>query len=130
MYLEKSSELGRQMETDFTRQAEHLSKEERMNAFNANMMRDGQLSHNAVEMTQDIVDGKYGSASGKPKRWLVGNYEAGDVVFHDPYIIHGAIKNEDPLGRIRLSTDLRFYEDESDLDDRWIHDFWRPGDGL
>jgi len=42
--------------------------------------------------------------------WLVGEYEAGDVVFHNPYLICGSTKNEDKQGRIRLSTALRFYE--------------------
>ena len=53
-------------------------------------------------------------------KWLVADYEAGDVVFHDPYTIHGSSKNSDAKGRIRLSTDLRFYEKGSDIDKRWM----------
>lgn len=63
-------------------------------------------------------------------RWLVTNYEAGDVVFHDPYSIHASGRNEDPENRIRLSTDLRFYEKEDPgIDTRW-YKLWSPGDGL
>lgn len=62
-------------------------------------------------------------------RWLVSDFEAGDVVFHDPYTIHGSSKNQDPQGRIRLSTDLRFYEEGGDIDKRWMK-LWTPGDGL
>ena len=62
-------------------------------------------------------------------KWLVSEFEAGDVVFHDPYTIHGSSRNEDVGGKIRLSTDLRFYEEGSDLDQRWMK-YWTPGDGL
>ena len=62
-------------------------------------------------------------------RWLVGNYEAGDVVFHNPWMIHAATKNEDKLGRIRLASDLRFYEDGAAIDQRWMKLF-KYGDGL
>lgn len=63
-------------------------------------------------------------------RWLVTNYEAGDVVFHDPYSIHASGRNEDPENRIRLSTDLRLYEKEDPgIDTRW-YKLWSPGDGL
>lgn len=152
MYMENSTDVGKAMEADFMKRAEHLSPEERINGFNVNMAKDGQLSHNAVELTKDIMTGRWDDTSRivKPRRWLVGNYvsrrallscmmltgfpspfqEAGDVVFHNPYMIHGAIKNEDPLGRIRLSTDLRFYKEGSDLDQRWMRDTWRPDDGL
>lgn len=132
MYMENSTDVGKAMEADFMKRAEHLSPEERINGFNVNMAKDGQLSHNAVELTKEIMTGRWDGTSQttKPRRWLVGNYEAGDVVFHNPYMIHGAVKNEDPLGRIRLSTDLRFYEEGSDLDQRWMRDIWRPDDGL
>ena len=62
-------------------------------------------------------------------RWLVGNYEAGDVVFHNPWMIHAATKNDDKLGRIRLASDLRFYEDGAAIDQRWMKLF-RNSDGL
>ena len=36
----------------------------------------------------------FSTAYGKDKlRWLVGDYEAGDVVFHNPWMIHAATKN-------------------------------------
>lgn len=62
-------------------------------------------------------------------RWLVGNYEAGDVVFHNPWMIHAATKNEDEYGRIRLASDLRFYEQGAVIDERWMKLF-KHGDGL
>lgn len=84
MYLENSSSLGRAIEADFMKRAESFTEEDRMNAFNANMMRDGQLSHNAVQLTKDIVKYESGKRGRQGKRWLVGDYEAGDIVFHDP----------------------------------------------
>ncbi|OCL12092.1 hypothetical protein AOQ84DRAFT_285928 [Glonium stellatum] len=120
MYLENSTDLGKQMEAEFMTAAKDMTPEERIDGFNKNMARDGQLSHNADEL---------GRTLGKGRRWLVGNYEAGDVVFHNPYLIHGACKNEDEQGRIRLSTDLRFYEEGAPLDKRWMV-FWKPNDGL
>lgn len=128
MYLEHSDDIGRDMEADFMERAKDFTPEERINGFNKNMARDGQLSHNVKEFTDECLDGKFGDMS-KRRRWLAGNYEAGDVVFHNPYLIHGAVKNQDPLGRIRLSTDLRFYEEGAPLDERWM-DYWRPDDGL
>ncbi|KAK3717249.1 hypothetical protein LTR37_005958 [Vermiconidia calcicola] len=128
MYLEDSSDIGRDMEADFNRRAERFTPEERISGFNQNMARDGQLSHNVIDFTNDVLNGNFGDKS-KKRRWLAGNFEAGDVVFHNPYLIHGAVKNEDPEGRIRLSTDLRFYEAGTALDKRWM-EVWRPNDGL
>ncbi|KAK4972543.1 hypothetical protein LTR66_011309 [Elasticomyces elasticus] len=123
MYLEHSDDVGRAMEKDFTERAKDFTPEERISGFNQNMARDGQLSHNAEELGKTLYkDAKH--------RWLIADYEAGDVVFHNPYLIHGAAKNEDPLGRIRLSTDLRFYEEGAPLDERWMRSVWRPDDGL
>ena len=84
-------------------------------------MRDGQLTHDAESWGREVMP--------QGHRWLVGDYEAGDVVFHNPYLIHGALKNEDPEGKIRLSSDVRFYEAGADLDERWMQ-LWRPDDGL
>ena len=128
MYLEHSDDIGKDMEADFMKRAEHFSVEERINGFNQNMARDGQLSHNVEEFHKEILNGSFGD-KGKKRRWLVGDYKAGDVVFHNPYLIHGAVKNQDPEGRIRLSTDLRFYEEGAPLDKRWMQ-IWRRDDGL
>ena len=129
MYLENSTDIGLAMEADFNKRAESFTKEERINGFNQNMARDGQLSHDAAELTREIESGLHGGERRK-RKWIVADYEAGDVVFHNPYMIHGAIKNDDEKGRIRLSTDLRFYEEGSALDTRWMRSVWTPGDGL
>ena len=111
IYLSDSKPLGRSIEDDFTARAQLLPEADRISAFNAHMGEFGQLSHNAGEFHRETAAGK--------GKWLVSDYEAGDVVFHDPYMIHSSSRNEDWQGRIRLSTDLRFYEDGSDLDRRW-----------
>ncbi|KAK0304038.1 hypothetical protein LTR29_009353 [Friedmanniomyces endolithicus] len=129
MYLENSTDVGKAIETDFTKRAAHFTPEERINGFNQNMARDGQLSHNVVELDAEI-NRTYGKPDEKRRRWLAADFTAGDVVFHNPYMIHGAVKNEDRLGRIRLGSDLRFYPEGGNIDERWMRDVWRPGDGL
>lgn len=128
MYLEHSDDLGRRMEAEFMEKNMELPPEERISGFNLNMARDGQLTHDMESYTRDLENAQYRGQS--PRKWLVGNYEAGDVVFHNPYLLHGATKNEDPSGRIRLSTDLRFYEEGAPLDTRWMRQVWSPDDGL
>jgi ectoine hydroxylase-related dioxygenase (phytanoyl-CoA dioxygenase family) len=63
------------------------------------------------------------------QQWLAADYEAGDVVFHNPYIIHASSSNEDLANRIRLSTDIRYRRVDSNADPRWGQ-VWRPNDGL
>ena len=128
MYMEHSDDIGKDMEADFMKRAETMTREERLSGFNKNMARDGQLSHNVIDFNEDVRSGKFGDKT-KRRKWLVGNYEAGDVVFHNPYLIHGAVKNQDPQGRIRLASDLRFYEEGAPLDERWMQT-WFAGDGL
>ena len=113
--------LGHSTEEDFKTGAANLSEEERVSAFNVNMQKDGNLSLDAEKFLQDEAQGK--------GKWLVSNYEAGDVVFHDPYMIHGSSRNLAEDGKIRLSTDLRFSAEGSDLDSRWMKR-WAPNDGL
>ena len=121
MYLENSTTLGKDLERDFLKTAEHLPKQERIDAFNKFMAQDGFMSHDAVDFREEHKD--------RAGRWLVGDYEAGDVVFHNPWMIHAATKNEDKLGRIRLASDLRFYEEGAKLDQRWMK-IWKHDDGL
>ena len=70
--------LGREVEADFNRKAEEsgLSEEETKNALNQNMLSTGLLADGPREYS-DSFD----------RRWLVTNYEAGDVVLHTPYTV-------------------------------------------
>ena len=122
MYLKDSCPLGEEIERRFgERQAkEDMPREERIDAYNRHMGELGFLSHNAEEWAE---------GDGLGKRWMVASYEAGDVVFHSPWMIHASSQNGDGKGRIRLSSDLRFYEKGARLDERWTKPFFY-GDGL
>lgn len=122
MYLEDSCKLGETIEKRFEVQQdkENMPREERISAFNHHMGELGHLSHNAETWAKE---------DGLGKRWLVADFEAGDVVFHSPWMIHASSQNNDKLGRIRLSSDLRFYEEGAKIDERWTRPFYN-GDGL
>jgi phytanoyl-CoA hydroxylase len=60
--------------------------------------------------------------------WQQGDYEAGDVVFHNPYMIHAGAINESPTSRIRVSTDLRFVDRTEPYDHRWTFAAYSEGD--
>jgi ectoine hydroxylase-related dioxygenase (phytanoyl-CoA dioxygenase family) len=62
-------------------------------------------------------------------RWLAADYEAGDVVLHSPYMIHAATCNDDPAGRLRLSTDIRYQNVRDEIDARWAQ-HWSLDDML
>jgi len=135
-YLEDSVRLGEALEADFSARAgaAGFSEQEKVSAFNANMSAVGYLSDNNEDFP--VEHAKVCAAEGRdPKqfRWLVADFEAGDVVFHDPCILHGSLGNDDEQGRIRLSTDLRFYEkkafDEGRADNRWMRR-WTATDSL
>ncbi|CAK7238091.1 hypothetical protein SEUCBS140593_010318 [Sporothrix eucalyptigena] len=117
IYLDKSHEIGRKFEKDFDELNANLSDEQRISAFNENMMAGGWLDRNAA---------KFGKHWGR--RWLVGKYEAGDVVFHSPYMVHAGAKNEDCQNRIRVSTDLRFVDKMKPYDERWTYLAYSPDD--
>ncbi|KAL3260760.1 hypothetical protein ABHI18_004297 [Aspergillus niger] len=118
MYLEKSVDIGRQTEEEFTRNAANLTDEERVSAFNKNMNDGGFLSRDTVAYGENAK-----------RKWLITEYEAGDVIFHDPFLVHASCKNKDPERRIRLATDLRFVNSNEPYDKRWMK-VWRPLDGL
>ncbi|MCJ1448200.1 MAG: hypothetical protein MMC23_008714 [Stictis urceolatum] len=125
MYLEESSEIGRATEEEFRVRAEEagFGREEMIFAFNRHMGKNGFLCPDAGEYLREVGRGPGG------RRWLVADYEAGDVVFHGPWMVHGSTGNEDVEGKIRLSTDLRFYEEGEKIDERWMKPFFH-GDGL
>lgn len=118
IYLEHSDALGRKMEAEFRIKNAALPPEERISAFNRNMRDTGWVSTDLADMAD-----RFNS------RWLIANYEAGDMVIHSPYMIHAATQNNDSLNRIRLSTDIRYQCIGDPIDKRWAKD-WTPGDNL
>ena len=56
------------------------------------------------------------------RRWLVTDYEAGDVVLHSTFMIHASTINHDPDNVIRLATDLRFVNSSKP----WDKVCWAP----
>ena len=118
VYLEGSDALGREMEAEFARQNAELSPEERISAYNKNMSEGGWVGKDLPAMADT-----FGA------RWLVADYEAGDVVIHSPYMIHASLDNTDAKGRIRLSTDIRYQNVRDEIDARW-GEHWSLGDML
>ncbi len=118
IYLEHSDAVGRQMEAEFRVKNATLPAEERISAYNRNMRANGWVSTDLVDMANRFSS-----------RWLVADYEAGDMVIHSPYMIHAATLNQDPLSRTRLSTDIRFQRFDDEIDQRWAND-WSPADDL
>jgi ectoine hydroxylase-related dioxygenase (phytanoyl-CoA dioxygenase family) len=118
IYLEGSDGWGRQLEAEFSIKNADLPPEERLSAFNKNMSESGWLTKDLPSLSERL-----------PGRWLMANYEAGDMVVHSPYMIHASTVNEDAGGRMRLSTDIRFQLVSDQIDPRWGN-HWSPTDGI
>jgi len=120
IYLENGAALGKDFEKGFFDRAKEtgLSEDEAKNAFNQNMMSTGLLA-----------DGPAGFGQDHNLRWLVSEYEAGDVVLHTPYTIHASTINHDPEHVIRLATDLRFVDKSRPWDERW-NNLYTLNDGV
>jgi hypothetical protein len=52
-------------------------------------------------------------------RWLGADYKAGDVLCFSMRTMHGALDNNSPIGRCRLSSDTRYQRVDEPFDDRW-----------
>jgi ectoine hydroxylase-related dioxygenase (phytanoyl-CoA dioxygenase family) len=118
VYLEGSDAKGRRLEAEFAAKNAELSPEERISAFNKNMNEGGWLTRKLADLA-DRFD----------TRWLVADFEAGDVAFHSPYMIHAATQNESTEERMRLSTDIRFQRVRDEIDARWAN-HWTLDDML
>lgn len=70
--------LGKQFEDDFTAKAvaSGLSDEQAKSAFNANMLESGVLTEGPAQFCRE-----------HNRRWLVSDFEAGDVVLHNTYMV-------------------------------------------
>jgi ectoine hydroxylase-related dioxygenase (phytanoyl-CoA dioxygenase family) len=118
VYLEGSDAAGRAMEAEFAAANAHLGPDDRIRAFNKTMNDGGWISKDLPEMAERMS-----------ARWLAADYEAGDVVLHSPYMIHAATCNDDPAGRLRLSTDIRYQNVRDEIDARWAN-HWSLDDML
>jgi ectoine hydroxylase-related dioxygenase (phytanoyl-CoA dioxygenase family) len=118
VYLENSHHIGREMETEFSRKATDLPRDEQISAYNKYMDKSGWL-------TKDLPS----LAERTDSRWLMADYEAGDMVIHGAYTIHASTNNIDTQGRIRLSTDIRYQRLREEIDMRW-NNHWSLDDML
>ncbi len=118
VYLEGSHAIGKRMEAEFAERSVGLAPEERISAYNRNMSEGGWVSKDLPGMAERF-----------DTRWLIADYEAGDVVLHSPYMIHAATTNRSAEGLIRLSTDIRYQNVEDEIDARWAN-HWTLGDML
>ncbi|HEY5818941.1 MAG TPA: phytanoyl-CoA dioxygenase family protein [Mesorhizobium sp.] len=118
VYLQGSHAIGRAMEVAFDRENGGLSPEERISAYNRNMTEGGWVSKDLPDMAERF-----------DTRWLIADYEAGDVVLHSPYMIHASTTNQSSQGLIRLSTDIRYQNVDDEIDARWSN-HWSLDDML
>ena len=118
IYLEGSHAIGAAMEAQFARDNAGLSPEDRISAYNRNMGEGGWVSKDLPAMAERF-----------DTRWLMADYEAGDVVLHSPYMIHASTTNQSADGLIRLSTDIRYQNVDDEIDARW-GSHWSLGDML
>ena len=108
LYLENSHHFGRRKEAEFSKLNADLPPEERISAYNKNMGLGGWLTKDLPSLA-DRLD----------TRWLMADYEAGDMVIHGAYTTHAATSNASPERRIRLSTDIRYQRVKEEIDVRW-----------
>jgi ectoine hydroxylase-related dioxygenase (phytanoyl-CoA dioxygenase family) len=118
VYLEGSDAIGRKMEAEYQKTSQHLSPEERVSAYNRHMDNSGWMGKDLAALADTLNT-----------RWLVADYEAGDMVVHSPYMMHAATMNVDPNGRMRLSTDIRYQRVQDEIDARW-QNHWSLDDML
>ncbi len=116
VYLEGSDALGRQLEAEFSAKNAQLPPEERINAYNKNMSETGWLTKDLPSLANRLNS-----------RWLMADYEVGDMVVHSPYMIHASTTNTRMT--MRLSTDIRYQLVRDEIDPRWTTN-WSPDDKL
>jgi ectoine hydroxylase-related dioxygenase (phytanoyl-CoA dioxygenase family) len=86
---------------------------------------EGRLTRPAASITADLP----ALADEHGARWLVADYEAGDMLIHSAHIVHASLDNVDPKGIMRLSTDIRYQRRDDPIDWRW-QQHWHDRDGL
>ncbi|MCA0033754.1 phytanoyl-CoA dioxygenase family protein [Mesorhizobium sp. B263B2A] len=118
IYLEGSHAIGATLEAQFAKENADLGPEERISAYNRNMTEGGWVSKDLPHMAERF-----------DTRWLMADFEAGDIVLHSPYMIHASTTNQSKKGLIRLSTDIRYQNVDDEIDARWSN-HWSLDDML
>ena len=85
VYLKGSYLKGEAMEAQFRLENASLPPEERVSTYIRNLTEGGWISRRLSEVAQKVGG-----------RWLITDYQAGNVVLHSPYTIHAALSNQDP----------------------------------
>ena len=76
--------------------------------------------------TKWITDDLKALSDKTKKRWCFANFQAGDLVVHDPNVIHASLDaNNDYM---RLSIEVRFIPAKENPDSGWTRE-WSGGDG-
>lgn len=118
VYLENSHPIGIKLESEMRSSISTLPKKRQDEIISRGMAGKGWITKDLESLAES-----YNS------RWLIGDYEAGDVVIHSPFIIHASLTNQSHLNQPRLSTDIRFSSTYSRIDSRW-NKAWELNDGL
>ena len=69
-----------------------------------------------VQMTDDTV----AFARGRESRLLTADFGPGDLVVFSMCTMHGTLDNHSPLGRVRLSCDVRWQPAADPIDERYV----------
>jgi ectoine hydroxylase-related dioxygenase (phytanoyl-CoA dioxygenase family) len=118
IYMQGSDAWGRKMEAEFQEQAQQLDPKERVSAYNRHMDNTGWMTKDLPSLAEKVGT-----------RWLMADYEAGDMVVHSPYMVHASTMNTAQDGRMRLSTDIRYQRVQDEIDARWSN-HWSLDDML
>ena len=71
--------------------------------------RPGHLAEDAIEI-----------ATVRGCRLLSADFRAGDIVVFGMFTLHGSCDNVSPVGRVRLSCDVRYQPAAEPVDERWV----------
>lgn len=69
-----------------------------------------------LDADPSVVQADYGT------RWLTTDFRPGDVLCFGMHMLHGALDNQSPTGRCRLSSDSRYQRIDEPADPRWNGD--------
>ena len=95
-------------------------------------------TYGRMDVDKDLIKGgwftnNYSELSRLTKtKWLVGDYDPGDVLIVNIYTFHGSLRNNSD--KVRFTCDVRFQPESDSIDNRWIgenpiaHRDWWKGD--